>query len=729
VHHFQEEQQMPVSFPTAFASTNLRRASALDPTIAMLYGLILTMFFCLIPVPVRAQAWPLGANDSGEFAPDLESARAVAVLISRPDVLDLEAAVAQAELVLAVRLIDVTETKIVHGGTNVQVTEQFRFEPVRVLKGIFARESLLLTGQDLGIYRFAGSSERLARGQLMLVLLGRQGANLFNCNPAGTLSQSIPRLEGKDDPLLSAVDVLIGMTRLRDRTKRVELLREGLKKAAGRAGAPLLLALLRRAVLGARVAGVMDAILPYLASSTPSTREVAARTLGALLEADRAGEGNPRAAAAKALVSSLESAGPDVSARVAVIDALGSIGPQSGADRAAVSWLKASRTAPTLAETTARLRALAKIGPADQKDEVARVYETTPLDASAELQDAAGRALVRLDSKAAAPLISARLAKKHAAGLSAEQEITLLGRLPAQLATPELTKAWGRPLNAQESLAFAQASSIVADPRLVPAVSTLLDPRQPNIRSYAVAALRKIDSDESASALWPHLDEEGDLSSKLLLIGFLGRHGYRDGYSQAIEHLSQAALRDQAVEALGAIGDPRAIPELRRIWQTSNDLAWNAAAIRALARLGQADITPNLLELAKVPGEPLAASALVGLGYLGSPEALPIVLQTLSSRSDELVIAATQAAARLLVRPELKSEPIRDRLAALLTDADASTAVRQAALEALTALDDPRLVPSLSAVARDANLEGSPFLLEVERALATRRSAVEKKKG
>ena len=49
--------------------------------------------------------------------------------------LDLEPAVAQAELILAVRLVDVTETKIVHGGRNVQVTEQYRFEPVRVLEG------------------------------------------------------------------------------------------------------------------------------------------------------------------------------------------------------------------------------------------------------------------------------------------------------------------------------------------------------------------------------------------------------------------------------------------------------------------------------------------------------------------------------------------------------------------------------------------------------------------
>ena len=64
---------------------------------------------------------------------------AVAGRPNRPDILDLEPAVVQAELILAVRLVDVTETKIVHGGRDVRITEQFRFEPVRVLKGIFAQ--------------------------------------------------------------------------------------------------------------------------------------------------------------------------------------------------------------------------------------------------------------------------------------------------------------------------------------------------------------------------------------------------------------------------------------------------------------------------------------------------------------------------------------------------------------------------------------------------------------
>jgi hypothetical protein len=531
------------------------------------------------------------------------------------------------------------------------------------------------------------------------------------------------------DPLLQAVRALIGMTRLRDRGARIALLSDAIKQASGRAVSPLLLSLGRRALLAARAPGVAKAVLPYLKSPSDSTRELAARTLGAILEADQAGERPDRLEIAKALVNALETAGPDLAARVALIDALGSLGETAGREPAVLAWFKSGRAPNTLAESAARMRAGANLAAADQKEAIARAYQGMPLDAAPDLQDAAGKALVGIDRRSAGALISTRLAAKHAAGLGVEQELTLFAALPAHLATPELLKAWDRPLSAAESLAFAYACAVVADPRLVSAVARLLDPRQPQLRYFAVEALRRIDSDEAASALWPHLDEEADLARKLELIAFLGRHGFRDGYAQAVEHLSQINLRDHAVEALYAMADARAIPELRRIWQTSNDLAWNAAVIRALARLGQADITPKLLELARVPGDPLAPSALVGLGYLGSAEALPIVQEAIGSRSEALVIAATQAAARLLALPEVKSEPVRDRVAALLADADATEAVRTAALDAMIALDDPRLVPTLSAVARDANLEGSPLLARVESELVKRSKPPQAKKS
>jgi hypothetical protein len=200
-------------------------------------------------------------------APVARRGPAAAGRLGRHDILDLEAAVGQAELILAVRLVDVTETKIVHGGRTEQVTQQYKFEPVRVLKGIFARDALLMTGQDLGIYRFADAADRLERGQLMLVMLGRQGEGYFNCCPGETLGQSIPRLAGQDDPLLKAVDVLIAATRKRDRLERVALFRDGLKSARGRDAAPLLLAIGRRPMLGSQAPGTIVAILPLLKSS------------------------------------------------------------------------------------------------------------------------------------------------------------------------------------------------------------------------------------------------------------------------------------------------------------------------------------------------------------------------------------------------------------------------------------------------------------------------------
>jgi hypothetical protein len=71
--------------------------------------------------------------------------------------------------------------------------------------------------------------------------------------------------------------------------------------------------------------------------------------------------------------------------------------------------------------------------------------------------------------------------------------------------------------------------------------------------------------------------------------------------------------------------------------------------------------------------------------------------------------------------PEVEGDDVRDRLAALLADPDASQSVRAAALDSLVALDDPRLGPSLAAAARDAGLEGSDLLRRVEERLASRK--------
>jgi HEAT repeat protein len=636
--------------------------------------------------------------------------------------LDLEDAVARAELIIAVRLVDMTEAKIVYGGKTEVVTQQFKFEPVRTLKGIFAREALLMTGQDLNIYQYGDAADRLGRGQLLLVLLGRSGQGYFNCNTAWpTLEQSIPRLRDQDDPLLATVQVLIAVTQQRDRAQKVELLLDGLRQVKGRPAIPLLMALRRRAVLAAQAPGALDAVTRSLGGAPPEVNEAVARALQAILEADYLDRRELRAAAAAQLLALLHDVGPDLDARVAALDALGALGQAARGNEEALAWLRADRESPTFAERAARLRALGRVGVVDQTGAVLAFLDALPLDAPPAAQEEAGRALGRLDPTAAARSLAARLGRKAEAGFGIAIEIALLGELPPAVAAPALLEASQRPLDLEERLALAHSSVRVADPRLVPALGGLLDPRQPALRYQAIEALRRIDTDEAASVLWLHLGEEGDLLRKLQLAEFLGRHGFRGGYPYAIEHMSEPTLRDQAVEALAAIREPKAIAELRRIWESSHDRAWNAAAIRALGRLGQAEIAPRLLEITQDLRDPLAAPALIALGDLGEDRALPILREGLASRNEEVVVAAARAAGTLLTRPGARGDEVRDRLAALLADPYAAPNVRSEALDVLVALDDPRLGTVLAAAARDAGLEGNDLLRRVEERLAARK--------
>ena len=668
---------------------------------------------------------------------------------SRPDVLDLELSLQRADLVVAAKLVDVTESKVVQGGRNVQVTQQYRFEPVRIIKGIFAREALLMTGTDLGVYQFAAAGDRLQPGQTLLILLARQGQNFLNCNPAPTLNQSIPRLSGADDALLSAVDVLIVAARQRDRKARVQTLLDGLTNAKGRAAGPLLLALRRRAVIVARnmtlhqnadrmenrESVVGHAILPFLKSDSASLRELASLTIGSVLEA------TPRKAApkgqmpgssapsllqgesARAIDAALATAGPDIAARVAMIEVRGLTGGEwvglTDDQQAQLRKLPLPRYSSN-AEAAASYRAIAMNPAPWRKEEVGQQYQSMLLDAPIDVQTAVGRALVALDAPLAADLIPRRLARKDDAGLDVSPEIDLIAGLPAATAASALLNAWNRSLNLTERMAFARACLRAADPRLVPALGALLDPGQWNVRVLAVDALRKIDTDEAASVLRIHLDEEVDPLRKLRLIAFLARHKIHDGDTVAFENLADPTLREEAINAVVAAGGPKVVAELQRIWETSNDPTSNAAAFRALARLGQQEIAPKLLEIARTAGDPLAPQALLALADLGTPETLPIVADALNSRRDAVVLNATRAAVTLLKKPSLPGDKVRDRLASLLADPDASVEVRNATLDALVSLADPRLLASLNAAASDVNLEGTPLLARIEAALETR---------
>jgi HEAT repeat protein len=637
--------------------------------------------------------------------------------------LDLEPALGDAGLVMVARVVDVSETRIVLGGKGETTLQQFKFAPVQVLKGVFSRDSLSLTNRDLGIANYPNSAP-IEPGQLRLLMLGRsdQGYAIFRVSP--NLEQAVPPLLGLNDGLIEACKVLLVVHAAPDRPRKIVLLLDGLRDQKGLAVIPLLASLERRSLLAAQTSGVMEGVLPHLSDPSPAVREQAAKAVASLLNADYPNQAAPRDGAASALAASLKSTDFLFEPRVAMFEALGAVGPRALALESVKRVLGLDPPA-TFVEQGAQLHALGDLEAPGQQAAVLALLRQLPLDAPSPVQYGAEWALARLDPIAGVREVMLRARNKSVSGLPVVTEISSTGDLPSADAIPALLQVAKLPFDHAEREAFVAACNKVTekspDNRLVPPLAGMMDSNEPDVRWAAIEALLKIDTDDAARALQPQLRPETNLLRKLQIATLLGRHGIRDGYPYAIEHMSEPDLREQAISALAAIQDPGAISKLREVLATSNDADWNSAAVRGLGRLGALDLAPQFLEMAQDSKSPLAPSALVALGDLHEARALPIVRAGLNSRSTEMLTASARAAGNLAGLAAVRADDVRDQLASLLADPQAPQDARAAALDSLVALNDRRLDGALAQAVRDAGLEESDLLNRIEQLLSERK--------
>ena len=642
--------------------------------------------------------------------------------------LSLENAVASSDLILAAQVIDVTEIKLMRGGKGESAMFQYKFKPARVLKGVFARDELSLGSADLGLYR-AEDMKAIKQGAFMLIFLGRSDVGYRNANRVdnGAPGQSMPPLGDAHDPLLDAVGTLLAVNAERDRSRRVSLLIDGLNKTSGPGAVALLKSLERRALLAAQNAGVAGAVTKHITDASPAVRESAAHALRAILEADYLEHAPLRESAVAKSLEALKLADPNTFARAALMGALGAAGEMAAKSEEVMRQLIPPRGVVGLVNTierAAQFRALGDLKTDAPGASIESGLFQVPLDDEGEYSRAAEEAIARVHPEKAAALLNSRLGSKIAAGLGTRIEIESMAQLPPDNAIPVLIEIAKLALNADEKAALAETSRKLVgqqrDARLVQPLSGLLAPDEQS-RDSAVGALLKIDSDDAAKALQSHLREEQNLFRKLQIAEMLGRHGIRDGYVFAIEHVSEHWLMEQALAALAAIKEPQAVARLKEILETSNDLAWNTAAVRGLGAMGAQEMTPKFLALIDDLRNPLAPVALIALADLGEVKALDKAREGLGSRNDHIVTASARATGKMLARPGVNDADLRNKLAALLGDADASVASRTAALDALLALKDERLDNALAKVVREGKLETSDLLTRVEKLMRERK--------
>ena len=647
--------------------------------------------------------------------------------------LRLEAATANSNLILAAEIVDVSPIEMNFGGKMGRITNhQYRVKSVLVLKGIFARQEMTLTDSDLGIYGENETTE-FKKGSLILLFLGRSDVGYRNANRTGNegIAQSIPTLEGTEDPLLDAVRTLLDVNAEPDRAKRVSMLLGGLNKAGGAGAAALLDSLRSRALIAAQDRSVMPPLAKQLADDSPAVREAAANTVREILEADYLETAELRAPAAEALATALEKKSTNIAARASIYRAIGALGAAGRANEKVRRQLEAEHAGEAIEEESARIAAIGslKLDAAGPR----KLLHTLPLDAEGDLQYDAAFTLAKLDPAEAARQLKERFDARLAAGLDGEDILGVFDQLPPEIEVPLLLETAKLPLNRSEKAEFAQVCRKLCvddrrpDARLAAPLAGMLAPTEP-ARNAAMDALIAIDNEEAARALREHLKDEADLYRKLRIAEMLGRHGIADGFPYAMEHLSEGGLLEQAVKTLAAIEGSRkeARDELKHILETSNDAAWNAAAIRALGALGATEMAAKFLEVASDFRNPLAEPALMALGDLGEPKTVERIKQGLASRNDRIVTAAVRATGKLVAaRPELKSADLRNNLASLLADSEADYEVRNAALDTLLAFKDEHLNEILVKIVREAHLENSGLMGRVETLLRERKVKLE----
>src|SRR5947208_11744373 len=94
----------------------------------------------------------------------------------------LEPGVGEAHLVMVARVASVSQVTVVEGAKTDTALREYRFQPIRRLKGIFQRDQLSMTGADLALPAGeAASPPVLKEGEYRLLILVQQAGNTYGC--------------------------------------------------------------------------------------------------------------------------------------------------------------------------------------------------------------------------------------------------------------------------------------------------------------------------------------------------------------------------------------------------------------------------------------------------------------------------------------------------------------------------------------------------------------------
>jgi hypothetical protein len=659
----------------------------------------------------------------------------------------LEPGVGQAHLVMVVRVASISQVTVVEGAKTDMALREYRFQPIRRLKGIFQRDQLSMTTADLGCpVNDATLAPPLKEGEFRLLILAQLEGRTYGCVSAApgatTFDERVPLLKGPDDPLVAVVETLIQVADARSRRERATLLVNRLEGVDGLAAVPILSSLRLRAEWAAADERALPSLTRLAHDRSTAVRGAALEVLRDLL-ASRILPNDPRQldGVADALREVLDSDEPITRVRLAALEALGHL----LALKANVAWsrellISQLTTAKTHAERAAAATALSRIAHPQSVAAVLDALARLPLDEAPARESVYARAALRLDGAGAERILLARLERSIRARQSLEAEIESLGRIRSKASLPLLLAAAGQPtLAAVDRHRIAWALGRLGDDRAVPVLTGWLREDDYQLKEVALAAMESLDSKMAAREARPLLKSEAHLPYKLRIARLLARHELADGYALATEHLADVSHTAGATLVLAALDDARTSKDLSAIVAARPDRRWHAAALAGLAATGDAPARRQLLVILADDRHPLAADAAAAAGLAGDAELLGPLATLVQSRNKQLALASLVALRRFYtgvrtsprglaavdqddgdVRPPGVDVPAKTRtaiasaVASLLVDVYVDADVRQEAFAVARLLRGERYAKLLADVADQAELEGTALLAAAE---------------
>lgn len=445
--------------------------------------------------------------------------------------------------------------------------------------------------------------------------------------------------------------------------------------------------------------GDRRAVIPLVAAfadNHPEVRKAAVRAVGRFSDAS----------VVPALLRLLRDPSEDV--RSAAVGSLGAVG--SAESIGALSELLSSGSDLFRSKVAYALGQIARDPSAGKAGEIALERLVAAL-ATPALRPAAREAL-RIAGSAAIPALLQHLAGKLPGDPTTA--VQLLAQAADARATPALTSELERRRVAQPVVLAALGAT--RDPDALVPVLGALSSKDPEIRLAAMNAMRfLLGEDGRASDVLIDRLGDSELEVRVLAAEYLGLAHARQGTEKLIAltaAITPPRLRHAAVEALGEIGDPRALPALLAILR-DGPTALRPAAATALSYLGDPGAIEPLLKLATDSGDDSRRFAVRALA--GSLRA--VKLQRAAGSGSAAALASPAIAALLRLAEEGPTPVAISAVTALAAAGDVSSTAL-AALRTLASRGAPdRRRAALVALADLGDAAGLPVALE---ALAAR---------